>query len=456
MGLASRYWQWVGLAAGGTLKRETIAPAKHFWQQQFSQADDRTEVADAAVQSNLLHLLNSEDENSRQLAECCLRCFIAAHIEQTCIALENSFGQQHGFTRQDLLPYVLTDREPLRSQLQSTGYRALALEILQTFDPVQGSSLAAWTARLVKSQPELRQFLLEQGVLLLSDWAILNDTNATQVRRILSEFFPRSEAEIQHACELLENYHAVYLRDRRRQRRGSKLCLDPSPAQLQEIAQRLQLDAPDTILVRLRSLAMILRQHRLQVRAKVFRPQVSLDLQYEDGSLVIDPATPIDAAKREQDQFLTEYHATFEQCLAQSIAQVTSDRLAQLKPPKDQQWLKALFLMHCRGMKMEAIALVLGLRAQYAVSRLLNLNTFRTDIRHDLLEKLGDRIQSLAQDYADPSRLQNLDQRLNVLLAEQVDLLMDAARAETNVSQPLNSRFARRLCRYLDDMRIEE
>jgi len=408
------------------------------------------------VQSNLLQLLGSNDETSRQLAECCLRCFIATHIEQTCISLESSFGAQHGFTRQDLFPYVLTDREPLRSQLQLTGYQALALDILHTFDPTQGSSLAFWTARLVKSQPELRQFLLEQGVLMLSDWAILNDTSSVQVRRILSEFYPRSESEIQRACELLESYHAVYLRDRRSQRRGGKLCPDPSPYQLQAIAQRLQTEALETILARLRSLAMILRQHRLQVRTRVFRPQISLDLQYEDGAPVIDPATPVDAAQMEQDQFLTEYHSTFEQCLDQSIAQITNDRLAQLKPPKDQQWLKALFLMHCRGMKMEAISTALGLRAQYAVSRLLGLNAFRTDIRHALLGRLGDRIQSLAQDYADPARLQNLDQRLNALLAEQVDDLMDAARAETSVKQPLNSLFARRLCRHLDDRRIEE
>jgi hypothetical protein len=456
MGSASRYWQWVGLAAGGTLKRETIAPAKHFWQQQFSQADDRVEVVDAAVQLSLLQLLSSDDETSRQLAECCLRCFIAAHIEQTCISLESSFGSQHGFTRHDLFPYVLTDQEPLRSQLLSTGYRALALDILHTFDPAQGSSLAVWTARLVKSQLELRQFLLEQGVLMLSDWAILNDTNSAQVRRILSEFYPRSKPEIQRACELLASYHAVYLRDRRSLRYSAKLCPDPSPAQLQEIAHRLQSTAPEIILAQLRSLAMILRQHRLQVRTRVFRPQMSLDLQYDDGTPVIDPTTLIDEDQIEQNQFLSEYRSTFEHCLDQAIAQITSDRLAQLKPPKNQQWLKALFLMHCQGMKMEAIAAALGLRAQDAVSRLLGLNAFRTDIRHALLGQLGDRIQPLAQDYADPSRLQNLDQRLKVLLAEQVDDLMNAARAETNVNKPLSSLFARRLCHHLDHRRIEE
>ncbi|MCY7392880.1 MAG: hypothetical protein LH647_15755, partial [Leptolyngbyaceae cyanobacterium CAN_BIN12] len=142
----------------------------------------------------------------------------------------------------------------------------------------------------------------------------------------------------------------------------------------------------------------------------------------------------------------------------QAISQVTSDRLIllQQKPSKDQQWLKALYLMHCQGLKMGAIAPLLSLRAQDAVSRLLKLKDFRTDIRHYLLGILGDRIQSLAQDYADPIRLQNLDQRLNAALEEQVDRVMGAAEAETNIAnRPLSSLFARRLCFHLDDRSIE-
>jgi hypothetical protein len=299
--------------------------------------------------------------------------------------------------------------------------------------------------------------LLEHGVLLLSDWAILNDTRPAQVQRILSEFYPRSKTEIQQTCDLLESYHAIYLRDRRTQRQGNRLCLDPSQSQLQEIAQCLQQPnlSSETVLARLRALAMILRQHRLQVRGKVFRTQRSLNLQHEDGSPVIDPPAPGDEAETEQDEFLTQYRSVFEQCLDQAIAQVTSDRLLQLKPPKDQQWLKALKLMHCLGMKMGAIAPELGLRAQDAVSRLLRLNAFRTDIRHYLLGLLRKRLNAIAQDYADPICLQNLDQRLNAVLEEQIDSLMDAAQAETNVNRPLSSLFAHRLCRHLDDRRIE-
>jgi hypothetical protein len=468
MGSASRYWRFVRLETGGNLKREDLASAKDFWLHQFPDLSQQADISDAAVQQDLCQLLGSEDEATRRLAECCLRCFISVHIELTCASLANQFGQQHGFTSQDLFPYVLTDlfpyvftdRKLLTKRLQGSRYCALAIEILRTFDWSQGSSLGSWTARLVKHHPELKQFLLEKGVLLLSDWAILNDTRPAQVQRILSEFYPRSEAEIQQACDLLESYHAIYLRDRRTQRQGNRLCSVPSPSQLQEIAQHLRESQPkllsETVLARLRALAMILRQHRLQVRGKVFRTQRSLDLQHEDGSPVIDPPAPGDEAETEQDEFLTQYRPVFEQCLDQAIAQITSDRLLQLKPPKDQKWLKALKLMHCQGMKMGAIAPEIELRAQDAVSRLLKLKDFRTDIRHYLLGLLGDRIQSLAQDYADPICLQNLDQRLNAVLEEQINNLMDTAQAETNIaSRPLSSLFARRLCRHLDDRRIE-
>jgi hypothetical protein len=112
--------------------------------------------------------------------------------------------------------------------------------------------------------------------------------------------------------------------------------------------------------------------------------------------------------------------------------------------------------MHCQSVKMSEIAPLVDLPAQYAVSRLLKLREFRTDIRRYLLGILGDRIQQLAQSYADPTRLQNLDQRLNAALEEQVDNVMEAAEAETNIAnRPLSSLFARRLCLHLDDRRIE-
>ncbi|MCY7276871.1 MAG: hypothetical protein LH702_24855, partial [Phormidesmis sp. CAN_BIN44] len=393
MGSALRYWRFVRLDAGGNTKREDIAPARVFFQQQFSDLIEQGNIPDATVQRHLIQLLRSDVKEICRLAECCLRCFISAQVELTCIALAMKFGERHGFNYQELLPYVLTDSNPLMPWLQTTGYRALAIAVLQTYDSSQGASLATWTAQLVKHDKDLNQFLLDQGVLLVSDWAILNDTTSAQVQRLLSEIYPRSKDEVQLACHLLNSYHAIYLRDRRvqRQAKGGRQCATPTLEQQQEIAQQLRNTqslnfSTETVLARLRALAEILRQHRIQVRVKTFRPQRSLDVQRPDGSPILDlPASAAEhEAEVEQNEFLNQYRQEFMRSLDQAISQITSDRLIllQQKPSKDQQWLKALYLMHCQGLKMGAIAPLLGLRAQDAVSRLLKLKDFRTDILH--------------------------------------------------------------------------
>ncbi|MEC4812105.1 MAG: hypothetical protein SAK29_02315 [Scytonema sp. PMC 1069.18] len=50
-----------------------------------------------------------------------------------------------------------------------------AREILQSFD-CQRSNLSTWSGQKVKQHKPLNQFLLERGLYLASDWAILNDT----------------------------------------------------------------------------------------------------------------------------------------------------------------------------------------------------------------------------------------------------------------------------------------
>jgi len=125
---------------------------------------------------------------------------------------------------------------------------------------------------------------------LISDWAILNDTKSKQLERILAEFHHLNEGEITLACALLESYHAVYRRDRLRQRRNqfttgqarSKApCAPPTPNQLQEIAQGMNAKASlnirsEEVTHRLHDLAKRLRQYRHSVRIG-FRGAAYLD-----------------------------------------------------------------------------------------------------------------------------------------------------------------------------------
>jgi hypothetical protein len=258
MGAASRYWRLVRLDATGKRRIEEVDSAKAFFQQQFPEMVSKTDVTDAAIQRQLLDLLSdasnasSGDGTSHLMAERCLRCFISSQIEQVCIQLEAKFGSEHGFTRYDLFPFVLDDVGEARSQSSAgrgnpRSYQSFAAEILRTFDPKR-SSLPTWTSRLVKHHREINTFLLDRGVYMVSDWAILNNITPSQLRRIFAEFHNLTPSEIQHASILLESYHAVYRRDRLKQR-GTGIkgqCLPPTIDQLQQIAQLLNQKANRT------------------------------------------------------------------------------------------------------------------------------------------------------------------------------------------------------------------
>ena len=104
---------------------------------------------------------------------------------------------------------------------------------------------------------------------------------------------------------------------------------------------------------------------------------------------------------------------------------------------------------------MSEMATQLGLQAQYQVSRLLKLKELRADIRQRLLSLLSDRILDKAKEYADPERLQSLEQQVQTVLDEQIAATMQQAEAEANIpkDRPLDSLFNRRLCHHLDTLR---
>jgi len=461
------YWTLVRLDPAGRSRVEELSAAREFFQQQVSQ----TLEGDGAIQKHLFNLARSEIESSdRTLAALCLRCFISHQIEQVCIQLETQFGNYYGFTRQELFALVLDDEgkaelsansyQPtaISYQLSAISYQPTAIEILQKFDPDR-AGLAAWTTRLVKQHHELNAFLLEQGLCMLSDWAILNDTKPKKLERVLTQFHQLTEQEVKQAIALLESYHAVYRRDRLL--RGQKgACSPPTLAQLQEISDRFQQQtarsvAIDAILTRLTALAARLRQYRISVGGGK-PPSQSLD----------QPDTPLlDQLSQEskdlgdddpQIEFLQTYRQQFLGCLENALQQVVSDRLQILKPPKQQSFLTALKLFHCQKLAMSAIAQQIGFRAQYQVSRLLKLDELRSDVRHWMLQCLRTAVKDTALNYVEPDKLDTLDRQIAAALEYQVDDLIqkDQASSKTPKGYVSDNLFAQRLCQYLDTLSV--
>lgn len=101
---------------------------------------------------------------------------------------------------------------------------------------------------------------------------------------------------------------------------------------------------------------------------------------------------------------------------------------------------------------MSEIAPIVGLKAQFQVTRLLKLKEFRADIRQRMLEALGSRIRNVALSYVAPESLQTLDRQVQAALEQQVEekVIQPAAAEASTANRPFSSLFTQRLCRYLD------
>lgn len=449
MGSALRYWQLVQLDGTGQRRVKEVPIAKAFFFQQFADLSTQPNVSDAPIRRQLWQWLQAEDTAvrlNREPAEYCLRCLISHQIEQACIQLEAKFGARHGFTRFDLLPFVLDDELPISKRQISTSYRSLASQILQTFNPDR-AGLSTWVMRQVRHHPELKAFLREHGVYLATDWGILNDTQPDYLRRILAEFHALTLTEIEFAYHLLRGYHSVYRQDRLQKRqqgllKGKETCAPPTLDQLTRIGHYLQTQVGLTfshngILSKLQTLALQVRQYRLH-RLGGPLPATSTD-QLQAQSNVIEVQAPrADSDLDDEQQFLKFYRIQIVKCLDQSLEQVTHERIAYLKrknAPMVQPFLTALELFHCRGQSMGEIAPQVGLQAQFQVTRLMKLKEFRANVRARLMQLLLDCVLDQAKRYTDPIHLQTLNHTLEAVLEEEVSTLLQQAETEAAVAK---------------------
>jgi hypothetical protein len=472
MNATSRYWTLVKINIAGGCKIEVIAEAKAFFASEFLKGNAATEISDDQIQRQLRDLMKLPPPNQPEkslLAERCLLCFISHHIQQACRHIEAQFGIFHGFTYQDLLPFVLSDdgrfKKPDRQINPASSYQSIAQIILASFEPAQ-SSLSAWTYRRVKHNSELNSFLLEHGVYLVSDWAILNDTRTKQVEKILSNFYQLTTFEVQQSSQLLAGYHAIYRTARMQQRQGGskRQCQPPTTEQLQEIAEFIetrnhQKFSAKMVMELLQQLANRLRNYRIFVRGGAANTEVFDDSEnsYVVKNFIDNPDLNDGDRQDEVSDFLNLYQQQLLVCLDEAIGEVTKTWIKQLHrqdEQKPQQFLRALQLFHCEGKNMGEIAIKVGLQAQYQVTRLLKLKSFRADIRYQLLEMLRERILTAAKSYISPEQLQKRDKQIEEALGEQINLVIQEAETEASMAKrhPGSSIFSQKLCQHLDQM----
>jgi hypothetical protein len=454
MGKPSRYWIWTHLISSGKYRSQERPEAKDFFRQQFPQLAEQPTVADEPVQSHLHPLMQTGDPITSQLAELCLRCFISNQIVQVCDTLVSQFGNYYGFRQEDLLPLVL-DNVDSRQSSNST-YQSLAGKILKTFKPESGS-LTTWIIRLVRQHRELNEFLLEHGLYLLSNWAILNDTKPERLRRVFTEFYPLPALELERAIALLESYRIVYLGDRLKQRTKGQ-CPAPTEDQLQRISVLVREKTNQNlstvnVLAQLQKLAKHLRQHRIHIRRGSPSAE-SIETPETLAQVECLSEEPI-STDRSSNDFLAAYRQEFQHSLSVALEKVVNDRLQKSKKPdQGDRWLKALYLFHCRRMTMTAIAPLVELRSQDNVSRLLKLKDLRADVRRHMLQQLQRYVLEKVKDYHTPEAIQALDTKIETALSEQIEALLEQEAKQTKTPKGYLSPsiFSQRLCQYLDTL----
>jgi hypothetical protein len=468
MDVASKYWQLVRIDASGKRKIREIPAAKAFFAETFGEFTTKENIPDIDIQHQLIKKCRDGNSQASQLAECCLRCCISWLIEQVCWQLAAKFKEYHGLSCNDLLPYVLDDDGRLGNV---GGYKCFSSLILESFN-LEKSSLAVWTSMKVKQHPGLLQFLLESGVYIVSDWAILNDTQPKQLERIFRDFHCLTELEIQRAKHLLEAYHAVY-RFQRLQKSPKVIrtkCPAPTLEQLHEITLYLHNNEMETannqqlpinlvyiesIMAQLENIAAKLRQYRIHIRG------ASLATESLDANAIERIAYhEVDSSENEKEEaeFLQFYHQQFLTCLEQALAIVTESRVKELErkdSDKAKSFLIGLQLFHCQKLSMAEIAKHLKLRAQDAVTRLLKLKEFRADVRQQMLLLLRNTIQEKAIIYSSVERLQQFENQITLALNEQINKVIESAETQSRTAKNLfvNNLFIEKLCKYLDNLK---
>ncbi|MBX2864618.1 MAG: hypothetical protein KTR27_13805 [Leptolyngbyaceae cyanobacterium MAG.088] len=454
------YWQLAKITSSGRYYCKTFPHIQIWFEQYF--LSTLNDLSERNVQDSLVRCWQAGGTDAA-MAGLSLRCFISHNIYNTCRHLAQQFGHHYKFSTTDLLPYVLDDNGRLKN-----SYRPFTLEILERYS-ITKAKLSTWTTHLTKNRRGLNEFLLEQGLYRISNWAILNDTTCSQLDRIFENFYQFPKIERKAAQNLLQRYHDVYRRDRnlklQTRRQGSR-CQSPSYEQLQKIAIN---QTPEQALVQLEDMATKLRQYRIYRRnghVQTLGNVIFLD-ELDNFSLErymsVEPVDESDNAD-EQQAFFQQYQTKLELCLRQAIQQALQQRVENLQRRGDkfkaQAYIEAVRLFHQEGLSMGEIATRLtkqfsphiNFNNQVQITRLLKLKELRSQIRQLTLDNIKAFVYEAAGHHTSANRLGELKSSIETILTQTIDQIIGeaAAEAQSPNRQHPESRLAVTLCQVVN------
>jgi hypothetical protein len=476
---SSKYWYiWrINSATNRDGYQVSVVPlAQAFFQKEFTNEKAQKTAFhpnDRNIQVALFSYFKSKNatiaSNERTKAGLCLRCYVSEPILKACQKLAYLFGNQNHFTYRDLLPFVLNDDGKTLISIADDGktqliwddndetriasYPFFSIKILQTYQPNAKSkvSLDNWVYIQTKQNSEIKRFLSEFGFQHLSDWALLNRVKPKQ-----------KELLCDRDRYLVDVFHAVYRRDRRRQKQRLGKCPEPSETQLQEMQFFLQtrnMAANNLVelLAALKQLALHLRQYDLwacREPLELYHPETQtyttrLDLPNESLNIL----------EIERQELLVFIESQSARALAQAIAQGIQIRFHTLKKSKNyaplaEKFLPGLRLYYCEELSLRETVPQLGLINWDRARRLLNpgelLNLVRSLYVQYFLDKMLDRASKmgLTQMPPQPDYLKGLIEQIEAFADAEI-FTEAAAEIKTGKNRSLQSLYAQQIRQYL-------
>lgn len=309
----------------------------------------------------------------------CLRCLVSEPLEQKVRAIHRERAQRHGLDLITLASFALDDRGkplsyPALCGLPEADVRPFTAQVVCSYDGSRGAGLPHWARTKLQGNRELKAYLREHGVLLISTWALLKDSSPTRVREAL-ELFGTTSVSIERAlavhaayCQAQPAAKAAYV-----QRTGKSSGWAPDDALLQQIASdqpptatRQQLEAIDQAIRRL------LTQRGLG----------SLDAQAEQGVELVDPKSLDDALESSEEvsetaaEQLARINAALERAMPPAVlAALQADQPKWARSPERLQCWR----LYSEGAGQRLIAESVG-KGQAWVSKLLHEKRLSTSI----------------------------------------------------------------------------
>ena len=248
----------------------------------------------------LIHRSQEQDDPGALL---CLRCRISHPIRDRLQALYNSHQEEHGLDLIEMASFVLDDKGELEfparqgerrgppfrwsilSSLPEKTLHPFSAEVLRSYNPAL-CGLPHWARQKVQCNAELKTYLRQQGLLLISDWALLADTSPTRIRQAWDSF-GQGTCSADQAVNLHGPYRAHYrsAMDTYRASTGKASGWQPDAAFLRQIAPDL---APTDCFEQLQAMARAVRL----VKTGQWQQAAPLGQEIEEG--LADPASSID------------------------------------------------------------------------------------------------------------------------------------------------------------------